>query len=93
MPPVSDAALFVMLFGGLVVLRVLVATIVFVLILPRGDRCPNCDHATLRVESILFDRLLPWFRKSWCITCGWHGLLRRGPLSEPAPSRQPTGKR
>lgn len=89
----SDALLFVAIFGGLIVLRFIVATVAFLFILPRGDRCPNCDHPTLRVESLLFDRLLPWFRKSWCITCGWHGLLRRGPLSEPTPTRQFTEKR
>ena len=84
----SDAALFIAFFAGLMVLRLIVATVAFLLILPRGDRCPNCDHATLRVESVLHDRIVPWFRKSWCIECGWHGLLRRGPLSEPAPERQ-----
>jgi hypothetical protein len=78
----SDAALFVLLFGGLFVLRVIAATVVFFFLLPRGDRCPNCDQPTLRVASLLFDRVLPWFRKSWCLTCGWQGLLRRGPLSE-----------
>jgi hypothetical protein len=90
---VSDAALFVMIFGGLFVLRIIVATVAFLFILPRGDRCPNCDHATLRMESLLFDRIMPWFRKSWCIACGWHGLLRRGPLSEPTPTRETSGKR
>ncbi len=69
-------------------LRLLVATVAFLVILPPGDRCPNCDHSTLRVESILYGRVLPWFRKSWCIECGWLGLLRRGPLAEPTRERQ-----
>jgi len=90
---VSDTALFALIFGGIFALRILIATIAFALILPRGDRCPNCDHPTLRVSSWLFDRVLPWFRKSWCITCGWHGLLRRGPLTEPTPTREPSGMR
>ncbi len=89
----SDVALFALIFGGIFVLRILIATIAFFFILPRGDRCPNCDHPTLRVSSVLFDRLLPVFRKSWCLTCGWHGLLRRGELSEPAPSVHEAGKR
>jgi hypothetical protein len=54
--------------------------------LPRGDHCPNCDTVTIRIESRLSDRLLPWFRKSWCLACGWRGMLRRGPLS-PQPER------
>jgi len=85
---VSDAALFIAFFGGLMLLRLLVATVAFLVILPPGDRCPNCDHSTLRVESILYGRVLPWFRKSWCIECGWQGLLRRGPLAEPTRERQ-----
>lgn len=89
----SDAALFVLIFGGFVVLRAVAATVAFLFILPKGDRCPNCDHPTVRVESILFDRVLPWFRKSWCLTCGWHGLLRCGPLSESSPRKEHTGKR
>lgn len=84
----SDAALFVLLFGGLFVLRIIAATIVFLVLLPKGGRCPNCDRPTLRVESMIFDRFLPWFRKSWCIACGWHGLLRRGPLSEETSRRE-----
>ncbi len=89
----SDAILFTVVFGGLFVLRIIAATIVFLVLLPKGDKCPLCDDPTLRVKSYLFDRLMPWFRKSWCLTCGWHGLLRRGPLSEPTPSRQFTEKR
>jgi hypothetical protein len=77
----SEATLFVIVFGGLFALRVIAATVVFALLLPRGDRCPNCDAVTLRVESALADRFLPWFRKSWCLACGWHGMLRRGPVS------------
>lgn len=89
----SDPALFAVIFGGIFILRILIATIAFCLILPRGDRCPNCNHPTLRVASVLFDRVLPVFRKSWCLTCGWHGLLRRGELSEAAPRVQEAGRR
>ena len=90
----SDAALFVLFFVGFVVLRIVVATLLFLALLPRGDRCPNCDRPTLRLASPLFNRLLPWFRKSWCLTCGWQGLLRAGPVSEDrARHREPTGPR
>jgi hypothetical protein len=88
----SDAAIFVVVMGGMFVLRVIAATIVFCWILPEGDRCPNCDAATLRVQNRWMDRLLPWFRTSWCYHCGWEGVLRRGELSpDPvAPPRVPT---
>jgi hypothetical protein len=79
---VTEATVFVLVFGGLLVLRVVLATVFFALILPRGDRCPNCDAVTLRLASVMFDRVMPWFRRSWCLTCGWRGVLRRGPASE-----------
>jgi hypothetical protein len=91
---VSDAALFILMFGGLFVLRIIAATVVFLFLLPRGDRCPLCDQPTVRVASVMWDRLLPWFRRSWCLTCGWQGLLRNGPLSEnPTRSRDHVGSR
>jgi len=90
----SDTALFVLLFGGLFVLRVIAATVVFAFLLPQGDKCPICDNATARLVSPLSDRLLPWFRKRWCLRCGWTGMLRRGPLTEePATIRELTRRR
>ena len=77
----SDLVLFVALFGSLLVLRVVAATVIFFAMLPPGDRCPNCDNPTTRVASPFSDRLLPWLRKRWCLTCGWQGMLRRGPLT------------
>lgn len=77
----SDAALFIALFGGLFVVRVIAATVVFLWILPDGDRCPNCDAETLRVQSRGALKVMPWFRSSWCYECEWHGLhrVRRAP--------------
>ena len=94
----SDAAIFVLVFGVMFVLRIVAATLVFLWILPEGDRCPNCDAVTLRVQPTGFDRLLPWMRSSWCHECGWEGMLRPGPLAPPAgggaagppPGGQPT---
>ncbi len=77
----SDAAIFFLLFGGLFVLRVTAATVIFFFILPRGDRCPNCDAVTLRVERTTWNRLFPFLRTSWCFACGWEGVLRHGPLT------------
>ena len=81
----SDAVLFVLLFGGFFVLRIIVATIVFLYILPAGDRCPNCDAVTLHMQSRAWSMLMPWFRTSWCMDCGWDGFLRRLPPDESAP--------
>jgi len=83
-----EAVLAIGILGGFFVLRGIAATIFFFYILPAGDRCPNCDGITVRVESKGWNSLLPWFRTSWCLDCGWHGLLRHGPLSEtPAPAQ------
>jgi hypothetical protein len=84
----SDAGIFFIVFCGLFVLRIIAATVVFYYILPRGDRCPNCDSVTLRVEPTGFDRLLPWLRSSWCIECGWDGMLRPVPPSGPLAPRR-----
>lgn len=82
----ADALLFIFVFVGLFVLRGLAATIFFYFLLPAGDRCPNCDAVTLRVESPGWNRICPKVRTSWCYECDWHGLLRHGPLT-PAPPR------
>jgi hypothetical protein len=77
----SDGALFVLIFVGFFILRGLAATAFFLFLLPEGDRCPNCDAVTLRVQSPWLNRLLPNFRTSWCYECNWEGLLRSGPLT------------
>jgi hypothetical protein len=85
----SDAALFIALFGGLFVVRLIAATVVFLWILPEGDHCPCCDAETLRVEPRGALKAMPWFRSSWCYECDWHGLhrVRRTPaLPFPAAS-------
>ena len=80
----SDAAIFAVVFGGLFVLRLVAATVFFFCILPSGDRCPNCDAVTARVQSRGWNLLMPWFRTSWCYACGWEGLLRKGELTPEA---------
>jgi hypothetical protein len=77
-----EAILSLAILGGFFVLRGIAATVLFFYILPAGDKCPNCDSATVRVQSKGWNRVLPWFRTSWCLHCGWHGLLRNGPLTE-----------
>ena len=77
----SDGLLFAIILIGFFLLRLVAATIFFLCILPDGDRCPNCDAVTLRIESRGWNLLMPWFRTSWCVECEWEGLLRRGPLT------------
>jgi hypothetical protein len=77
----SDAAIFATVFVSIFVLRIAAATLVFYWILPQGDRCPNCNAVTIRLQATGLSRCMPWFRSSWCIACGWRGLLRHGPVS------------
>jgi len=85
-----DAILAILVIGGFFVLRAILATVFFYYLLPEGDRCPNCDAPTLRVQSKAWNRLLPKFRTSWCYQCGWHGLLRHGSITPASASKQLT---
>lgn len=76
--------LFAIIFVGFFVLRGIAATILFYFLLPGDNRCPICDKATLRIAEPAWNRLMPWFRTSWCYHCGWEGLLRPGELDEDA---------
>lgn len=84
----SEAVLFVVVFAGLFILRGVAVTVFFFFILPEGDRCPNCDAVTVRVQSRGWNTLLPRFRPSWCMECNWHGLLRNGPLTPVTPAAE-----
>ena len=82
----SDAVIFSVFFVSFFLLRAVAATIFFYFILPEGDRCPNCDAVTLRVQSRGWNLLVPRVRTSCCYECNWHGLLRHGTLTKiPAP--------
>ena len=83
----SDIVIFALVLGGMFVLRLIAATVLFYYILPKGDRCPNCDAATARVQARVISRLVPNLRKRWCMRCGWEGYLRQGALT---PEAQPT---
>ena len=76
MSAVTNVVVFGVVFVGFFVLRGIAATITFYFLLPDGGRCPMCDEVTLRVERPAWNRLMPWFRTSWCYGCGWEGLLR-----------------
>ena len=81
----SELLIFSLVFGGFFVLRGIVATVIFYFLLPQGDRCPNCDAVTLRLEARRLNVLMPGLRSSWCFECDWHGYIRQGNLT-PAPA-------
>lgn len=87
----SDIVWFAIVFVAFFVLRFIAATVFFFYMLPADGRCPNCDAETIRVQSPWWNRLLPWFRTSWCFECGWHGLLRGAPNA--CPTKTPPKQR
>lgn len=87
----TEVLIFAAIFIGFFVLRGVAATITFYFLLPDDARCPVCDGPTLRVSEPAWNRLMPWFRTSWCYGCGWEGLLRPGP-AEPANSESQSGQ-
>ena len=74
----TDAAIFI---GVFVVFRIVViwmATKAFIVMIPDGDVCPLCDSYTLPITRDGWWRVLgPRFRRSWCLGCGWEGVLQR----------------
>jgi hypothetical protein len=88
-----NAILCILIIGGFFILRAVAATVFFFYLLPKGDRCPNCDAVTLRIQSRAWNLFFPKFRTSWCYECGWHGLLRHGPLSAAAATAELTRHR
>ena len=87
----ANAIIFILVFAGGFVIRGIAATVCFYFLLPEGDRCPNCDAVTLRMESRKWNFLVPGLRSSWCYECRWHGMLRLGPVTPIAPEREVTG--
>ncbi|HUF30318.1 MAG TPA: hypothetical protein VMM77_06600 [Gemmatimonadaceae bacterium] len=71
-----EGIIMAVVLSGFFILRGIAATVFFYYMLPDTDQCPCCDSHTLRVHSPGWNRLLPWFRTSWCYDCGWEGLLR-----------------
>ena len=88
----SDAVIFGIIFVGFFILRAIAATVFFYSMMPESNRCPMCDQPTIRVAEPAWNRLLPWFRTSWCYECGWEGLLRPGPAEAPTSTETQAGQ-
>ena len=73
-----DAITFIAVFVCIRIALIYFATQLFLAIIPDGDRCPICDGITLPIERSGGWRILgARFRRSWCLDCGWEGMLRR----------------
>jgi hypothetical protein len=72
----SSAAWFIIVFVGFAALRLAIATAFFYAVLDDDGHCPVCDAETIRIRARGWNLLMPWFRTSYCMECGWEGLLR-----------------
>jgi hypothetical protein len=74
----TDAWIFIGVILGIRVAFIYIATKAFIMMIPDGDSCVMCDSETLAIQRDGWWRMLgPRFRRSWCIGCGWEGVLRR----------------
>lgn len=74
----TDAWIFIGVILGIRVAFIYIATKAFIMMIPDGDCCVMCDSETLAIQRDGWWRMLgPRFRRSWCIGCGWEGVLRR----------------
>lgn len=69
----------VTVFLGLIVTGTTCASLILILAVSVGPRCPACGGDALLVQrSWLLRRLIPWLEQRWCMSCGWGGITRRG---------------
>ena len=74
----ADAWTFIGVFIGIRIAFIWLATKAFIMMIPDGDCCPMCDGHTLPIQRDGWWKILgPRFRRSWCLDCGWEGVLRR----------------
>jgi hypothetical protein len=95
----TDACIFIGVFVFIRVAVIWMCTKAFIAMIPDGDCCPICDSATLPIARDGWWKVLgPRFRRSWCLGCGWEGVLRRseipdagiaGPLGTLPPAPRP----
>lgn len=77
-----DAVQFIAVIAAIRFAVFYICTKAFILMIPDGDACPLCDGGTLPIERNGWWRVLgAQFRRSWCLDCGWEGVLRRSDLA------------
>ena len=64
-----------------VALRLTLVGCAIYFLLPRGPICGRCGAEMMRIRHRGLERLLPGLERRWCMTCGWHGIVRRAPAA------------
>lgn len=76
----TDAYIFIAVITTLQLVMFWLLTRVFLGMLTEGDQCPICNEETTAVERRGWWHIVSFGtrnRRSWCVTCGWEGVLRR----------------
>lgn len=76
----SDAIIFITVITAMQGVMFWLLTTVFLNMITQGDRCPVCDSETTAVERRGWWHVVSFGarnRRSWCLACGWEGVLRR----------------
>jgi hypothetical protein len=76
----TDAYIFIAVITTLQLAMFWLLTRVFLGMLTEGDQCPICNEETTAVERRGWWHVVSFGarnRRSWCVTCGWEGVLRR----------------
>jgi hypothetical protein len=81
----DDWVIVAVLFATVLLRLAMVLGVAYFLV-PRGPACPHCDMDMLPVRHALLDRCLPGLQRRWCLSCGWNGVVRRGPAPAPTHS-------
>lgn len=67
----------VLVFFGLVLLRVLFVAVGAMAIIRPVRACPACFEDTIPVRKPLLERLGRSFEWRWCPACGWEAVARK----------------
>jgi hypothetical protein len=73
--------LVVVVLFATVLLRFGIVLTVAYFILPATNSCPRCGTALSAIRHPVLHVLVPTIRHSWCLECGWSGVVRGGGLS------------
>jgi hypothetical protein len=85
-----SVTVIVLVFAGLVLLRVLLVGVGAVAIIRPAQCCPACFQDTIPIRKTLLERLTRSLEWRWCPSCGWEALTRRPSRAAwPSPSPPP----
>lgn len=81
-----SVTVIVLVFAGLVLLRVLLVGVGALAIIRPVRSCPACFQDTIPIRKPLLERFTRGLEWRWCPACGWEALARRAsPIAWPSP--------